>query len=62
MYFADEQIHWKFNLRRWGGQFERLLGSSSVRFTSVLEGASFYSLSELVQVVLDAEIQLNYVF
>ena len=60
-YLADEQILWQFNLSRapwWGGQFERLVGIFKRAFHKCVGGATL-SWSELAEVVLDVEIQLN---
>ena len=42
-YLADEEIHWKFNLRPapwWGGQFERLIGLFKQSFYKTIGGWS----------------------
>ncbi|XP_028397808.1 uncharacterized protein LOC114521540 [Dendronephthya gigantea] len=60
-YLEDEQIRWQFNLSRapwWGGQFERLVGIFKRAFYKCVGNATL-SWSELAEVVLDVEIQLN---
>ena len=52
---------WKFNLSRapwWGGQFERLIGVVKSAMYKVIGGATL-SWSELSEVLLDIEIQIN---
>lgn len=54
-------ITWKFNLSRapwWGGQFERLIGIVKSAMYKVIGGATL-SWSELSEVLLDIEIQIN---
>lgn len=60
-YLASEKIIWRFNLSRapwWGGQFERLVGLFKRAFYKVI-GGGMLSWSELCEVVLDVETQLN---
>ena len=60
-YLASEKITWRFNLSRapwWGGQFERLVGLFKRAFYKVV-GGGLLSWSELNEVVLDVETQLN---
>ena len=60
-YLASEKIIWRFNLSRapwWGGQFERLVGLFKRAFYKVIGGGTL-SWSELCEVVLDVETQLN---
>ena len=54
-------IAWKFNLSRapwWGGQFERLIGVVKNAMYKVIGGATL-TWSELCDVLLDVEIQVN---
>ena len=60
-YLAEEQITWRFNLSRapwWGGQFERLVGVFKRAFFKTI-GGGMLSWSELSEVVLEIETQLN---
>ena len=60
-YLADEEIHWRFNLSRapwWGGQFERQIGLFKQAFFKPI-GGGMLSWTELCEVVLDVETQLN---
>ena len=60
-YLADEEIHWRFNLSRapwWGGQFERLIGLFKHAFFKTI-GGGMLSWTELCEVVLEVETQLN---
>ena len=60
-YLADEDIHWRFNLSRapwWGGQFERLIGLFKQAFFKTI-GGGMLSWTELCEVVLEVETQLN---
>ena len=60
-YLASEKITWRFNLSRapwWGGQFERLVGLFKRAFYKVV-GGGLLSWSELNEVILDVETQLN---
>ena len=60
-YLADEDIHWRFNLSRapwWGGQFERLIGLFKQAFFKSI-GGGMLSWTELCEVVLEVETQLN---
>ena len=55
------EIVWKFNLSRapwWGGQFERLIGIVKGALYKVIGGATL-TWSELTEVMLDIEIQIN---
>ena len=61
-YLADEEIVWRFNLSRapwWGGQFERLVGLFKRAFFKVV-GGGMLSWTELCEVVLEVETQLNH--
>ncbi len=54
-------VSWKFNLSRapwWGGQFERLIGVVKSAMYKVIGGATL-TWSELSDVLLDVEIQVN---
>ncbi|XP_028414391.1 uncharacterized protein LOC114537541 [Dendronephthya gigantea] len=54
-------VSWKFNLSRapwWGGQFERLIGVVRNAMYKVIGGATL-TWSELIDVLLDVEIQIN---
>lgn len=60
-YLAAEKILWRFNLSRapwWGGQFERLVGLFKSAFYKTV-GGGMLSWSELCDVVLEVETQLN---
>lgn len=60
-YLAAEKILWRFNLSRapwWGGQFERLVGLFKSAFCKTV-GGGMLSWSELCDVVLEVETQLN---
>ena len=55
------EIVWKFNLSRapwWGGQFEQLIGIVKGALYKVIGGATL-TWSELTEVMLDIEIQIN---
>ena len=57
----EYDVIWKFNLSRapwWGGQFERLIGVVKSAMYKVIGGAML-SWSELSEVLLDIEIQIN---
>ena len=57
----EYDISWKFNLSRapwWGGQFKRLIGVVKSAMYKVIGGATL-SWSELSEVLLDIEIQIN---
>ena len=54
-------ISWKFNLSRtpwWGGQFERLIGVVKSAMYKVI-GGGVLSWTELSEVLLDVETQIN---
>ena len=60
-YLAEERITWRFNLSRapwWGGQFERLVGVFKRAFYKTI-GGGMLSWTELCEVVLEVETQLN---
>ena len=60
-YLESHDIQWKFNLSRapwWGGQFERLIGIVKTAMYKVIGGATL-SWSELNEVILDVETQVN---
>ena len=60
-YLSDEGIAWSFNLTRapwWGGQFERLIGLFKRTFYKTI-GGGLLSWTELSEVVLQVETQLN---
>ena len=60
-YLAEEEIIWRFNLSRapwWGGQFERLVGLFKRAFFKTI-GGGMLSWTELGEVVLEVETQLN---
>ena len=60
-YLADEGINWQFNLSRapwWGGQFERLVGLFKRAFFKTI-GGGMLTWTELSEVVLEVETQLN---
>ena len=60
-YLSRHHITWQFNLSRapwWGGQFERLVGLVKQALYKSIGGANL-TLSELEEVILDAEIALN---
>ena len=60
-YLADEEIHWRFNLSRapwWGGQFELLIGLFKQAFFKTI-GGGMLTWTELCEVVLEVETQLN---
>ena len=60
-YLAEERITWRFNLSRapwWGSQFERLVGVFKRAFYKTI-GGGMLSWTELYEVVLQVETQLN---
>ncbi|XP_078384079.1 uncharacterized protein LOC144666532 [Oculina patagonica] len=60
-YLSDEGITWSFNLSRapwWGGQFERLIGLFKRAFYKTI-GGGLLTWTELSEVVLEVETQLN---
>ena len=60
-FLESHDIQWKFNLSRapwWGGQFERLIGIVKTAMYKVIGGATL-SWSELNEVILDVETQVN---
>ena len=60
-YLAEERITWRFNLSSapwWGGQFERLVGVFKRAFYKTI-GGGLLSWTELCEVVLEVETQLN---
>ena len=60
-YLAEEWITWRFNLSSapwWGGQFERLVGVFKRAFYKTI-GGGMLSWTELCEVVLEVETQLN---
>ena len=57
----QHEIKWKFNLSRapwWGGQFERLIGVVKASMYKAIGGATL-TWSELSEVLLDVETQVN---
>ena len=60
-FLENQEIQWKFNLLRapwWGGQFERLIGVVKGAMHKTIGGATL-SWSELSEVILDVETQIN---
>ena len=60
-YLAEKWITWRFNLTRapwWGGQFERLAGVFKRAFYKTI-GGEMLSWTELCEVVIEVETQLN---
>ena len=60
-YLASEKIIWRFNLSQapwWGGQFKQLVGLFKCAFYTAI-GGGMLSWSELCEVMLDVETQLN---
>ena len=58
----DNESQWQFNLCRapwWGGQFERLIGVVKQAMYKTIGSRATLSLTELSEVILDVEVQVN---